>query len=119
MKFASNSITITSGDFLPSVSGTQDLGSSSLPFGNIYCDDLYSKGSSIHIGNSEISAEGTGGTIHFKNGNVGIGTDPSYKLEVSGNAKVTGLHINTSTKTADYTLTDTDDVVIGDTGRAR
>lgn len=83
--FTGNVTWSTGIDILAVASGTSDIGTSALPFGNIYCDDLYTKGSSIHIGNSEITSNGTPTTLSLKNGKVGIiTTDPGATLDVEG-----------------------------------
>ena len=48
------------GNVQANASGTLDIGSSGTPFANLYADDVYVKGSSLHIGDSVILAESAG-----------------------------------------------------------
>jgi hypothetical protein len=48
---STNNLTV-SGSIIASSSGTQNIGTTNMPFGNVYADDVYVKGSSLHIGDN-------------------------------------------------------------------
>ena len=44
-------------NILTAASGTNDIGSAAAPFANLYADDVYVKGTSLHIGNTVVLSE--------------------------------------------------------------
>jgi hypothetical protein len=58
-----NQVTVSSGGIQVrhnisfTTSGTSNIGTAAIPAGNIYCDDLYTAGSSVHIGDTAVISE--------------------------------------------------------------